>query len=235
VGRRAEPLRPKRQPTIIGRHGGFADKVRPHWSWSSPLPEALDPSSAGPLMCGGGTAFLPFVIHGIKPTDRVGVVGIGGLAPGSEVRTCLGLRGDGLYFDTLQAGRSAAAGRTPYRVERDVKALKAITGTLDFLLVTAGASLEWDALMSTAAKGRSAHCAAPGLHRSTAAGCCMAAQHLSVTHAVAFRAVHHAELCRPPRHCATGGAFPTSRVNDALDHLRAGKARHRVVLDADWA
>jgi uncharacterized zinc-type alcohol dehydrogenase-like protein len=28
--------------------------------------------------------------------------------------------------------------------------------------------------------------------------------------------------------------FPMSRVNDALDHLRAGKARYRIVLDADW-
>jgi uncharacterized zinc-type alcohol dehydrogenase-like protein len=29
--------------------------------------------------------------------------------------------------------------------------------------------------------------------------------------------------------------FPTSRVNDALAHLKAGKARYRIVLDADFA
>ena len=28
--------------------------------------------------------------------------------------------------------------------------------------------------------------------------------------------------------------FPMSRVNEALDHLRAGKARYRIVLDADF-
>jgi uncharacterized zinc-type alcohol dehydrogenase-like protein len=28
--------------------------------------------------------------------------------------------------------------------------------------------------------------------------------------------------------------FPMSRVNEALDHLRAGKPRYRIVLDADW-
>jgi len=28
--------------------------------------------------------------------------------------------------------------------------------------------------------------------------------------------------------------FAMSRVNDALDHLRSGKARYRVVLDADF-
>jgi uncharacterized zinc-type alcohol dehydrogenase-like protein len=29
--------------------------------------------------------------------------------------------------------------------------------------------------------------------------------------------------------------FPMSRVNEALDHLRAGKARYRIVLDADFS
>ena len=28
--------------------------------------------------------------------------------------------------------------------------------------------------------------------------------------------------------------FPMSQVNTALDHLRAGKARYRIVLDADF-
>ena len=28
--------------------------------------------------------------------------------------------------------------------------------------------------------------------------------------------------------------FPMSKVNDALEHLRAGKARYRIVLDADF-
>ena len=28
--------------------------------------------------------------------------------------------------------------------------------------------------------------------------------------------------------------FPMRRINDATEHLRAGKARYRVVLDADF-
>lgn len=28
--------------------------------------------------------------------------------------------------------------------------------------------------------------------------------------------------------------FPMSRVNEAMDHLRAGKARYHIVLDADF-
>jgi alcohol/geraniol dehydrogenase (NADP+) len=59
--------------------GGFADKIRSHWVWAIPLPDTLDISSAGPLLCGGATVFSPLVTFGVKPTDRVGIVGIGGL------------------------------------------------------------------------------------------------------------------------------------------------------------
>ena len=40
----------KAEATIIGRHGGFAARVRADWTWVLPLPEGLDASKAGPLL-----------------------------------------------------------------------------------------------------------------------------------------------------------------------------------------
>ena len=65
--------------TIIDRYGGFADAIRAHSAWVLPLPEAIDPATAGPLFCGGITVFNPIVQFDVKPIDRVGVIGIGGL------------------------------------------------------------------------------------------------------------------------------------------------------------
>ena len=65
--------------TIVGRYGGFADKVRAESAWVIPLPDKLSAESSGPLFCGGITVFNPIVQFDIKPTDRVGVIGIGGL------------------------------------------------------------------------------------------------------------------------------------------------------------
>ena len=64
--------------TIVGHAGGFADKVRAGWQWIIPLPEDLDPESAGPLLCGGITVFDPLLKHQIQATHHVGVIGIGG-------------------------------------------------------------------------------------------------------------------------------------------------------------
>ena len=69
----------KAEPTIVGHYGGFAERVRSHWAWAIPLPDTLDISSAGPLLCGAITVFAPLATFAIKPTDRAGVVGIGGL------------------------------------------------------------------------------------------------------------------------------------------------------------
>ena len=145
-----------RQPTIIGRHGGFADKVRAHWSWALPIPAGLDPASAGPLLCGGGTAFLPFVLHGIQPTDRVGVVGIGGLGH-LAVKFAKAWGCEVTAFTSSPSKREEALALGAHRTVSsvDVKELKAHAGQLDFLLVTVGAALEWDALLGTLApKGR---------------------------------------------------------------------------------
>jgi D-arabinose 1-dehydrogenase-like Zn-dependent alcohol dehydrogenase len=43
------------------------------------LPDSLPAEYAGPLMCGGVTVWGALSFYNVRPTDRVGVVGIGGL------------------------------------------------------------------------------------------------------------------------------------------------------------
>src|SRR5580698_11073291 len=71
-------LCPEVEMTIVGHRGGFASRVRSHWAWAIPLPEALNFAEAGPLLCGGVTVFAPIAMYA-KPTERVGIIGIGGL------------------------------------------------------------------------------------------------------------------------------------------------------------
>jgi D-arabinose 1-dehydrogenase-like Zn-dependent alcohol dehydrogenase len=59
--------------------GSFAT----HSVWSETrlaiIPDDISSVHAGPFMCAGQTVFIPFLRQGIKPSDRVGIVGIGGL------------------------------------------------------------------------------------------------------------------------------------------------------------
>jgi alcohol/geraniol dehydrogenase (NADP+) len=69
----------KGEDVIIGRHGGYANKVRCQAQFAFPLPNNINIKTAGPLFCGGITVFNPIIQNDIKPTDHVAVVGIGGL------------------------------------------------------------------------------------------------------------------------------------------------------------
>ncbi|KAG2035203.1 chaperonin 10-like protein [Suillus americanus] len=66
---------------------GFADKDQggfaSHAVWKAGflfhIPDGISSSDAAPLMCAGGTVFNAMHLHGMLPTDRVGIIGIGGL------------------------------------------------------------------------------------------------------------------------------------------------------------
>lgn len=225
--------------TIVGRHGGFAERVRAHWLWTCPIPDGLDPAKAGPLLCGGITVFSPFLNFGIKPTHRVGIVGIGGLghlalkfarAWGCEVTA----------FTSSESKREEALAMGAHHVVSSVdpKDMKAMAGRLDMVLVTVNVMLNWKALMGTLAPNGRLHLvgilpqpmsleAMPliGGQRSVSGSPTGSRQDIDTM--LEFAARHGIEP--QTEH------FPMSRINEALDHLRAGKARYRVVLDADFA
>ena len=148
-------LCPQAQLTIVGHRGGFASHIRCHWAWAIPLPEGLDLADAGPLLCGGITVFSPLVAHA-KPVDRVGVIGIGGL--GHLALQFLNAWGcEVIAFSSSDSKSEEAKKLGAHHVvnSKDKNALGKIQGSLNFILSTVNASMDWEAFLGTLApKGR---------------------------------------------------------------------------------
>lgn len=226
------------RPTIIGRNGGFAERVRAHWAWAVPLPEGLDFTSAGPLLCGGITVFNPLAIFGVKPPQRVGVVGIGGLGHmGVKFAAAWGCEVTAFTSNASKTAEAKAFGAHRVISSRDGDAIKAAAGSLDMLLVTVNVPLDWKAMIATLApKGRMHVVGAVGEPIPVAAFDLICGQRsisgsptgapVDIATMLDFAARH--KIAPQVEH------FPMSRVNEALAHLEAGKARYRIVLDADF-
>jgi uncharacterized zinc-type alcohol dehydrogenase-like protein len=60
-------------------YGGYSERIHVSERFVVHLPKALDPASAAPILCAGITTFSPLRYVGVKPGDKVGVVGMGGL------------------------------------------------------------------------------------------------------------------------------------------------------------
>lgn len=225
------------EKTIVGRHGGFADHVRAHWSWTIPLPEGIDLEKAGPLFCGGITVFNPIILAGVKPTDKVGVIGIGGL--GHMALKFLKKWGCEVVAFSSSPEKEAQIlemGASKVINSRDPKALKSIRGSLNFILNTTNVSLNWASYLSALApKGKfytvgivMEPLAIPSFSlisgEKVVAGSPLGSPALTKT---------MLEFCTRHDIYPTVETFPMSEVNTALQHLKDGKARYRVVLKAD--
>lgn len=224
------------QPTIIGSHGGFADRLRSHWAWALPIPDGLDPALAGPLFCAGSTVFNPLVEFAIRPTDRVGVVGIGGL--GHLALRFLNAWGCEVTAFTSSLSKQDEARRLGAHnvvASTDSNVLKTIAGTLDFLLITANADLDWPAMLATLrGKGRLHFVGiVPGTIPVHVFDLIPQQKTLSASPVGSpSNTATMLEFCARHQIVPQVEMFPMSQVNAAIDHLRSGKARYRVVLDA---
>lgn len=222
------------QMTIGGHHGGFAEKVRAQAIAVVPLPEGLNPDSAGPLFCGGITVFNPLEQFDIKPTSKVGVIGIGGLghlalqflnAWGCEVTA----------FTSSQSKMKEVLDLGAHKVldSSNPDALEKAAGTFDLILSTVNVKLDWNAYLNTLAPKGRLHFVGATLEpldlgvfnlimaQRSVSGSPVGSP-VTIQKMLDFAALHNIEPVTE--------YFSFDQVNEALDRLREGKAHYRVVL-----
>jgi uncharacterized zinc-type alcohol dehydrogenase-like protein len=121
---------------------------------------------------------------------------------------------------------------------KESSAIQALAGTFDLIIDTVNASLDWPAIFAALAPGGRLHVVGAVLEPIPVSAFSLILGEKSVAGSpTGSRAAIDAMLGFAARHDITPQTehFPMRRVNDAMDHLRAGRARYRIVLDADFA
>lgn len=220
--------------TIVGRHGGFADKVRAEASSVVPIPEGLDVKTAGPLLCAGITVFNPLVQFDVKSTDKVAVIGIGGLghialqflnAWGCEVTAFTS--SDSKKKEALELGAHKTLN------SRNDSEIEAAASSFDFIISTVNVKLDWNLYVNTLKpKGRLHFVGAtlepldlevfPLIMGQRSISGSPVGSPVTISKMLDFADLHGIKPLVEE--------YPMDKVQEAIDYMKSGDARYRVVL-----
>lgn len=230
-------LCPQAQATIIGHRGGFATHMRAHWAWAIPLPEQLNIKEAGPLLCGGITVFNPLVMY-VKPTARVGIIGIGGLGHMAvKFATAYGCEVTAFTSSERTFDEAKGFGATHAVSTKDTAGMKKLGGNFDLLISTVNVPLDWDTVIGMLAPNGRLHNVGAVLEPIPVSAFSLILQQRSVSGSPTGSPVAiETMLDFAARHNVLPQTehFPMSKINEAFARLESGKARYRIVLDADF-
>lgn len=228
---------PESIATIIGHSGGFASRVRAHWAWVLPIPENLPMADTGPLLYGGITVYNPLATY-IKSKDRVGIVGIGGLGHlAVKFAAAFGCEVTAFTSSENKFDEARSFGAQNVVSSRDSSAIQKLEGTFDLLLVTVNVPLDWTVLIAALAPKGRIHFVGAVLEPIPVSIFQLLVAQRSISSSPTGSPVMMAEMLDfAARHNITPKTehFPMSQINEAFEHLKAGKARYRIVLDADF-
>ncbi len=222
------------QPTIIGHHGGFADKVRADANSVVPIPDGVELESAGPLFCAGITVFNPLVQFDIKPTDKVAVIGIGGLghlalqflnAWGCEVTA----------FTSSEEKKREVLNLGAHHTlnSRDQSEIEVAAGRFDLIISTVNVKLDWNLYLSTLKPRGRLHFVGATLdpldinvfsllmgQRSVSGS--PVGSPSTIARMLEFTTLHNIKPVIEK--------FSFDDINEAITRLRSGQAHYRIVL-----
>ncbi|MGB5326543.1 MAG: NAD(P)-dependent alcohol dehydrogenase [Pseudomonadales bacterium] len=223
------------QPTIVGRHGGFADRVRADANSVVLIPDGLPLDTAGPLFCAGITVFNPLVEFALAPTAKVGVIGIGGLghlalqflhAWGCEVTAFTSSESKAKEAQQLGAHRAINS--------REAQEIKQAANSFDLVISTVNVKLDWNLYLNTLKPRGRLHFVGATLEPLDINVFSMLGKQRSVSASPVGSPATMAKMLEFARlHGITPKVetFRFSDINAAVDRLRSGDAHYRIVLE----
>jgi alcohol/geraniol dehydrogenase (NADP+) len=224
------------EDVIVGRYGGYANKVRCQSIWAFPLPKNIDIKTAGPLFCGGITVFNPLIQNNIKPTNHVAVVGIGGLGHlALKFLNAWGCEVTAFSTNPNKEKEIRQFGAHHYINSNDSKAIESSANKFDMVLVTSNVQLDWNTYINTVKPGGKLHIvgAAPSVNVDVfpliAGEKSIGGSPIGSPATIAMML----DFCNRHSIAPVIEEFQLSQVNEAIEHLKEGKARYRIILKND--
>jgi alcohol dehydrogenase (NADP+) len=121
-------------------YGGYSTKITVDENYVLRIPAGISPERAAPLLCAGITTYSPLRYFGVKPGNRLAVVGLGGLGHmGVKFGKALGADVTVVSHSPAKRDDALRLGANGFISTQDSGALKSNTRAFDFILDTVSA------------------------------------------------------------------------------------------------
>ena len=123
--------------TQFNTFGGYSTSIVVKESFVLRIPDTIDIKAAAPILCAGVTTYAPLRHWNVKPGDKVGIAGIGGLGH-MAVRLAKAMGANVTAITTNEDKQEAALelGAHDVILSTDIKAMTQHERTFDFILCT---------------------------------------------------------------------------------------------------
>jgi len=223
------------EATCVHRNGGYANQVRANARFVVPIPDAIDSAHAAPLLCAGITAYNPLRTHGVNPSSRVGVVGIGGLGHiAIQFARVFGAEVTAFSTSAAKEEEARALGAHNFVNTRETKAMKEIAASQDLIISTVNADQDW-AVFVQALRPTGTLCfvGVPPSPVTTSAFPLITGMRSITGNPTGSPYRLREMLDVAARHGVKAQieSFPMAKANDAIDKVKKNKVRYRAVLE----
>jgi uncharacterized zinc-type alcohol dehydrogenase-like protein len=217
-------------------YGGFSSSAKAESRFVYPLPEQMSSEVAAVLLCAGIAVYSPLRAYATKPSQKVGVVGIGGLGHlAIQFAHALGCDVTAISSSPGKEQEARTLGADHFIVSTDKERLRKIRYSLDVLLYTAHANIDWTALSLTVrTNGKFVIVGFPStlafdplelvVHQQSLTG-----SFLGNPTAMREMLLFASEKSITPKI----ELYPMRQINDAIQRLKDNEARYRIVLIND--
>jgi uncharacterized zinc-type alcohol dehydrogenase-like protein len=218
-------------------YGGFSSSVIVDSRFAYPLHPAMPSQVAAVLVCAGITVYSPLRKHLEEPTQKVAIVGVGGLGHlAIQFAHALGCEVTAISSSPEKKKQALAFGADRFIDTNDQAVLRQFDYGFDLLICTASGGMNWEALLMTLKKnGRLVLLGFPDVALNSTD---LVVHQLSLTGSfLGNRATMREMLSFAQAHGIVPKVelMPMTEVNEAIRKVKENKARYRIVLANDTA
>ena len=130
-------------------YGGYSNQMVVDENYVLRIPPSLPPAGAAPLLCAGITTYSPLKQYGVKPGDRVGVVGLGGLGHmGVKVANAMGAEVTVFSTSPKKEADARRLGAKNFVISTDPNAMKSAASRFHLILDTVSGPHDMNAYLN---------------------------------------------------------------------------------------